>query len=378
MSEFALNTVMAHIKGDHMEDLVMTSSDHSRIEAHPYMAPKSSSFNAAAANQPSVLPAVSSGKSPRKLRFHLLMLTAFLLMDTMLSSCAMARPFKRRVEGQRQSAASKPVNVSTSGTAYSPLISGAPIGSNKLDIYPCKQTSGRPCPTLVYVHGGSLMRGDKRSVGSMPELFNRNGFCLVSLNYPVYGRPIPGLIEQQMSALSSATAWLKGNLGRVNPSCSMNDAAIMGHSAGAYLASLLATSPQYGTSADAYQKFILNDSNWYTGKVGRYKDSLAIIFGKKAVSGSGKNSTIAKWVPAQLVKSSCPKESSPTDVMIMYSTQRPKSQQAEIRSFANTLNGCSAFNASLSAHGYDHKAMHTSIGKPGSTTGAAILAFLKR
>jgi hypothetical protein len=212
----------------------------------------------------------------------------------------------------------------------------------------------------------------------MPELFNRNGYCLVSLNYPVYGRPVPGLIEQQMSALTAATAWLKGNLGTVNSSCTMNNAAIMGHSAGAYLAALLVTSPDYRTSADIYQDVMLNDSNWYTGKVGKYKDNLAVIFGKSAVTGSGKNSTLAKWVPAQLVKSSCPKKSLPTDVMIMYSTQRPKSHQAEIRSFADTLNGCSAFNASLSAHGYDHKAMQTSIGKPGSTTGAAILAFLKR
>ena len=75
------------------------------------------------------------------------------------------------------------------------------------------------------------MRGDKRSVGSMPDLMNRNGFCLVSLNYPVYGRPVNGLIEQQMYALSSATAWLEGNLSKTRPSCTMKDAAMMGHSA---------------------------------------------------------------------------------------------------------------------------------------------------
>jgi hypothetical protein len=64
--------------------------------------------------------------------------------------------------------------------------------------------------------------------------------------------------------------------------------------------------------------------------------------------------------------------------MIMYSTQRPEKQQAEIRSFASALNDCRAFNASLSAHPYDHKGMHKSIGEPGSSTGAAILAALKR
>lgn len=311
-------------------------------------------------------------------RFSLLLLVTFLLMETMLSSCAMARLFKRRMQGNRQSAASKPVNVSTTGLAYSPLIAGAPAGSNTLDVFACKQASGSPCPTLVYVHGGSLMRGDKRSVGSMPDLLNRNGFCLVSLNYPVYGRPVNGLIEQQMSALSSATAWLERNLSKTKPSCTMKDAAMIGHSAGAYLAAMIATSPRYRATADTYQKFILNDSNWYTGKVARYKDSLATIFGHSAMSSSDKNSLLAEWVPAQLVRTSCPKKSPPTDVMIMYSTHRPEKQQAEIRSFASALNACMAFDASLSAHPYDHKSMHTGIGEPGSSTGAAILAALKR
>lgn len=319
-----------------------------------------------------------SQPSGRKWKSSLLLLAILLLTETILSSCAMARSFQRRMQGgPRQSAAAKPVNVSTGGWPYSALIPGAPAGSNTLEIFACRQSSGPPCPTLVYIHGGSLMRGDKRSVGSMPELLNRNGFCLVSLNYPVYGRPIEGLIAQQMSAVASATAWLEGNLRRTSPSCTMKDASMIGHSAGAYLAALTLTSPSYRKTADIYSKFILNDSNWYTGKVRRYKDSLVAVFGQSAVSGPGKNSLIAEWVPAQLVRASCPKKSSPTEVMVMYSTQRPEKQQDEIRSFASALNECSAFNASVSSHPYDHKEMHTSIGETGSSTGAAILGALK-
>ncbi len=302
------------------------------------------------------------------------LLAILLVLETMLSGCAMARSFRRRMQGERPSTASRPVNVSTSGNTYSPLIPGAPAGSNTLDIFACTKTTKGNCPTLVYVHGGSLMRGDKRSVGSMPTFFNRHGVCLVSVNYPVYGRPVEGLIEQQMDSLVAATAWLKTNLSTTNPACSMNRAAMLGHSAGAYLAALTATSPKYRSTADAYQQFILNDSNWYTGKVSRYRQSLAVIFGTGA--NKDQRSLLSEWVPAQLVKNACPSRPSPTEVLIMYSNQRPGKQQAEIKSFATTLNQCPAFQASLSGHSFDHKRIHTSIGEPGSSTGAAILAFL--
>lgn len=212
----------------------------------------------------------------------------------------------------------------------------------------------------------------------MPDFFTKNGVCLISLNYPVYGRPVKGLIEQQMKAVSAATSWLDANLETINPACRMDGAAMMGHSAGAYLAALTATSPRYRETAATYQKFILNDSNWYTGKVARYRDSIATISGAQASTESGRKALLSEWVPSELVSSACPTGKSPSDVLIMYSKTRPDNQQSEIRSFANTLNKCSAFNASLSAHSYDHKAIHRSIGQPGSSTGAAILEFLRK
>lgn len=324
--------------------------------------------------------AEKASQSPRRRwSSSLLLLAILLLTDTLLCSCARARPFQHHKQGPRQFAATKPVNISTSGWPYSALIPGAPVGSNTLEIYACKYSSGSPCPTLVYIHGGSLMRGDKKSVGSMPDLLNQNGFCLVSLNYPVYGRPIEGLIAQQMSAVASATAWLESNLRNTSPSCTMKDASMIGHSAGAYLAALTLTSPSYRKTANIYSKYILNDSAWYTVRsLARYKDGLATVLGQGAIGRSGRNSLIAEWVPAQLARTSCPKKSSPTEVLIMYSAKRQKMHQAEIKSFASVLNNCQAFSASVSAHQYNHKEMNTSIGETGSSTGAAILGFLKR
>ncbi len=291
----------------------------------------------------------------------------------------MAQTQNRRNRSNRDpAAAGRKANISTTGTAYAPLLPGAPAGSNMLDIYPCKASSAKACPTFVYLHGGSLVRGDKRFVASMPAFFNQNGVCLVSLNYPVYGRPVEGMIEQQMSAVTAATAWLDSNLEKASPGCSMRSASIMGHSAGAYLAALLLTKPAYARAASSYQSYILNDSAWYTGKtMGRYKEKAKPVFGIEGDLTQQDKVIIQGWIPAELVQKSCPPPAPTKNVLIMYSSQRPERSQEDIRSFAATLNRCSALRASLSAHDFSHREMLTSIGEPGSSTGKALRTYLR-
>ena len=150
MMVFKPRTQKTEINGGDMSGQIMMKSECSCIELEPK---KQSQSGALFDAIPAILSTENGCRRPRiRWRFSLLLLAMFLLMETMLSSCAMARSFKRSVQGNRQSAASKPVNVSTSGLAYSPLITGAPAGSNTLDIFACRQSSGSPCPTLVYVH----------------------------------------------------------------------------------------------------------------------------------------------------------------------------------------------------------------------------------
>ena len=271
------------------------------------------------------------------------------------------------------------LNVSTNGYPYAPLTQNAPKGTNTLNIYECSTTSKSPCPVLVYLHGGGLLRGDKGRVGLMPKLMNENDYCLVSVNYPVFGRPVKGLIEKQISEVSSATLWLENNLNNISPNCTMENASIMGHSAGAYLSALLLTNPRFELASSLYKTFIFNDSSWYSGRfLVRHKESMLIIFGENIKTSSGRKSLRNEWVPSVLVENSCPERARATNILVMYSSQRPKIQQQENSAFAMHLGTCKNISASISAHGYNHDAMRTSIGRPGSSTSGAIVDAMRQ
>ena len=107
--------------------------------------------------------------------------------------------------------------------------------SQKMDIY--FPPSGGPWPALVYVHGGSWMRGDKSEVTGFVDQMRLHGYLVVSINYrlsPV-GR-FPDMIEDVKCAIRSLRA--HADEYHLDP----NRIAAIGPSAGGHLVSLLGTS----------------------------------------------------------------------------------------------------------------------------------------
>lgn len=110
----------------------------------------------------------------------------------------------------------------------------------RLDFVAPKNTKG-PVPLVVYIHGGGWSIGDKR-YGSATKAnhFTELGYAYASLNY----RLVPSAtVEQQAADVAAALANLRANarsLG-IDP----NRIVIMGHSAGAHLAALVASDPAY-------------------------------------------------------------------------------------------------------------------------------------
>jgi len=104
-----------------------------------------------------------------------------------------------------------------------------------MDIY--FPPSGGPWPALVYVHGGSWMRGDKSEVTGFVDQMRLHGYLVVSINYrlsPV-GR-FPDMIEDVKCAIRSLRA--HADEYHLDP----NRIAAIGPSAGGHLVSLLGTS----------------------------------------------------------------------------------------------------------------------------------------
>ncbi|MDH6604097.1 acetyl esterase/lipase [Bacilli bacterium PM5-9] len=106
----------------------------------------------------------------------------------------------------------------------------------KLDIFYSKGNSKKN-PVVVYLHGGSYTNGNKGEFQKESrELFNQNGYTYVALDYRLKDE---GLFPAAVDDVKTAIRFLKENKNKykIDP----NRIYIIGHSAGANLGSLVAS-----------------------------------------------------------------------------------------------------------------------------------------
>ena len=103
-----------------------------------------------------------------------------------------------------------------------------------LDVYAPKQAKG--CPVMIYIHGGGWSKGDKSTVGVKADYFVRAGWVFVSINYRLAPKvSFPVYVQD----VAKAVAHVHKKAGAYGGSA--DRIYIMGHSAGAHLAALIAT-----------------------------------------------------------------------------------------------------------------------------------------
>ena len=118
-------------------------------------------------------------------------------------------------------------------------------------------------PVLLFIHGGGWSIGDKaHAAGSKAKWANAHGWAFASANY----RLVPhATVEQQAADVASAIAWLRANA--VKQGLDPDRIVLMGHSAGAHLAALVGTDPQYlkaaGVPMAAIKGVVLLDGAGY-------------------------------------------------------------------------------------------------------------------
>ncbi len=111
------------------------------------------------------------------------------------------------------------------------------------DFYPAK--SGGKSALLVFIHGGGWSRGDKATdTGTKASHFTENGYAFASLNYRLVPETNPA---GQAADIAAALANLRANANTLG--FDPERIFLMGHSAGAHLAALISTDPQYLQSA---------------------------------------------------------------------------------------------------------------------------------
>jgi acetyl esterase/lipase len=136
-----------------------------------------------------------------------------------------------------------------SATAQSPgvavlrdvdYVAGAdyPDGKDRLDIY--IPQGARNAPVIFSLHGGALSMGDRREESFVGQRFAAAGYVTVVTSYrlsPQVSHPA------HIQDAAAAFAWVKRNIRQHGGD--PDRVLIIGHSAGAYLAMLLATDPRW-------------------------------------------------------------------------------------------------------------------------------------
>ena len=110
--------------------------------------------------------------------------------------------------------------------------------SQQMDFWPVK---GKSAPVILYIHGGGWSQGDKaHDAKTKAEHFAARGYAFASMNY----RLVPqATVEQQVADVANAVAWLRQHYDVLG--IDRRRIVLMGHSAGAHLAALIATDTAY-------------------------------------------------------------------------------------------------------------------------------------
>lgn len=140
------------------------------------------------------------------------------------------------------------------------MLNGVDPKFNSLDIYmPAVTNVCEGVPIVIWVHGGAWMIGDKANADSEVKAnhFNSMGYGFVSVNYRL--SPVVTMVSQiepnrikfpdHPNDVGAAVAWIHKNIKTYggNP----EKLAILGHSAGAHLAALVALDQRYIEKVDA-------------------------------------------------------------------------------------------------------------------------------
>ena len=130
-----------------------------------------------------------------------------------------------------------------SGVAYGNL------ARQKLDIYEPKPGAAKLAPIVVFYYGGSWTAGDRSIYGFAGAALASLGITTVIPDYRLFpGVQFPAFVDDA----AAAYAWVARN---VAVGCGAErPIIIVGHSAGAHIAALLALDPHYLADAGAAQK----------------------------------------------------------------------------------------------------------------------------
>jgi len=180
------------------------------------------------------------------------------------------------------------------------LLSDQPYGTGprqSLDIWvPDNAKEGDQLPVIVFFYGGGWDSGERGSYGFAGRALARQGFVVVIPDYRLVPKAHwPDFIEDS----AAAVAWTHEHIAKLGGD--PDRIALMGHSAGAYNAAMLALDPQWMRAAKSDPSIIRG----VAGLAGPY-DFLPLEKGGRGDKAMGKVKPIEKTQPIHFVRGDAP------------------------------------------------------------------------
>ncbi len=246
------------------------------------------------------------------------------------------------------------------------------VKANKLSLDIYNTAEGGNKPVVVFVHGGGWLLGDKSTkIRHKVALFESLGYVFVSVNYR-----LSSLFHKKTqypahtNDVADAIKWIYENISRYGGN--REQMVLMGHSAGAQMISLLATSDEFlpprNISPNHFKGIISLDTEGYdVHEMGRAGASIY----QRIFSNNPET-----WKEASPVLQVRPGKSYPDFLIVM----RGKTYRIEMaQTFAEKLKSSGAAVELVNAESYGHFKVNNILGnKKDRIVTPRVVEFLKR
>ena len=233
---------------------------------------------------------------------------------------------------------------------------------DRLDVY--APTGARGVPVVVSIHGGALREGDKKEQAFVGQLLANAGFVGIVINY----RLSPGVMHPaHVEDAAHAVAWARTHAAEYGGD--PQKLFVIGHSAGAYLAALLAVDPKYlaayQMSAKDLKGVVPVSAFFYVDRAGVAPDRPKDVWG----------TDVATWKaasPAAYLR----KDAAP--MLLLYADGDADWRRQQQANFQDDMKKAGAAGIETRMiTGRDHSSIWGRMKHANDETAAAIIAFIK-
>lgn len=222
-------------------------------------------------------------------------------------------------------------------------------------------------PILVYIHGGGWQRGDKKAIESKASFYCAQGWLVASINY----RLVPdGKHPNNVQDVANAIAWVHTHASEHGGD--PERIFVMGHSAGAHLAALVATGEKWLEAAGkslSIVKGVVELDTQALDVVRMIREANTPLYEQ----AFGKDEAILR--DASPMEHVAKGKSIPPFLLVVAGGVRAKISQTN--SFQEKLRAADVKCDFIQAPEHDHGSLNRAMGVDGDKTHEAVWKFLK-